>query len=174
MPRIVVYFGSSPLPMTAEPISVNLRTPWGDASAAPRKYIVGDYEYLVLPRHGEQHEFAPHQINYRANIWLMHSLAVDGLLGTYTVGSVDPVLEVGQLVVPNQLIDYSWGARARLMTSFDTSNSQTPTTNHFDRRCCVQTKRWLMAAFTHVPKVPDLKLLQKLGVWHKMVQLWSA
>lgn len=109
MPRIGVYVGSSPLPMTAEPLSVKLQTPWGDASAVPRKYVVGGYEYLVLPRHGEQHEFAPHQINYRANIWLMHSLGVDGLLGTYTVGSVDPALTVGQLVVPDQLIDYSWG-----------------------------------------------------------------
>jgi 5'-methylthioinosine phosphorylase len=109
MPRIGVFVGSSPLPMMAETMPVDLHTPWGEASAAPRKYTVGEYEYLVMPRHGEQHEFAPHQINYRANIWLMHSLAVDGLLGTYTVGSVDPVLAVGQLVVPDQLIDYSWG-----------------------------------------------------------------
>ncbi|XOV81903.1 MAG: S-methyl-5'-thioinosine phosphorylase [bacterium] len=109
MPRIGVFVGSSPLPMTGESLSLNLQTPWGDASAPPQKYVVGDYEYLILSRHGAQHEFAPHQINYRANIWLMHSLGVDGLLGTYTVGSIDPALAVGQLVVPSQLIDYSWG-----------------------------------------------------------------
>lgn len=109
MPRIGVFVGSSPLPVQPNPVEVDLHTPWGEASAAPQSYVVGDYEYLLMPRHGQKHEFAPHQINYRANIWLMHSMGLDSLLGTYTVGSVAPELQVGQLVVPGQLIDYSWG-----------------------------------------------------------------
>ena len=109
MSRLGVFVGSSPLETTDLHPCAGRQTPWGDASAAPVRQQLGEHELIYLRRHGDHHEFAPHQINYRANVWLMHSLGIDALVGTYTVGGIDPALGVGQLVVPDQLIDYTWG-----------------------------------------------------------------
>lgn len=109
MARVGVFVGSSPLQAVDLRVCADRQTPWGDASSAPQRQQLGDHELIYLARHGAQHEFAPHQINYRANVWLMHQLEVDYLVGTYTVGGIDPNLSVGQLVVPHQIIDYTWG-----------------------------------------------------------------
>ena len=109
MARMGVFIGSAPLEIDDLQPCGEMDTPWGPASSIAMAHKVGEHELILMPRHGAQHEFAPHQINYRANVWLMHQLQVDYLVGTYTVGSVDPELAVGQLVVPHQLIDYTWG-----------------------------------------------------------------
>ncbi len=109
MARIGVFIGSAPLDVSNLESVGEVETPWGNAASPALRHQAGSNELFLLPRHGAQHEYAPHQINYRANIWLMHTLQVDYLVGTYTVGSVDPDLAVGQLVVPHQLIDYTWG-----------------------------------------------------------------
>lgn len=109
MTRLGVFIGSAPLDIEGLSACADVATPWGDAAAAPLSYKVGEHEMILMPRHGAAHEFAPHQINYRANVWKMADLNVDYLVGTYTVGSVDPELPVGGLVVPEQLIDYTWG-----------------------------------------------------------------
>jgi len=109
MTRMGVFIGSAPLEIDGLGPCAGVETPWGRASCAPLLLKDREHELVLLPRHGAEHEFAPHQINYRANVWLMHQLGVDHLVGSYTVGSVDPELAVGQLVVPHQLIDYTWG-----------------------------------------------------------------
>lgn len=109
MTRIGVFIGSAPLEIDRLQPCGGTATPWGEAACEPGLLQVGEHELILMPRHGATHQFAPHQINYRANVWLMHSLAVDYLVGMYTVGSIDPMLQVAQLVVPHQLIDYSWG-----------------------------------------------------------------
>ncbi len=109
MARIGVFVGGSPLPIEGKPMSIATDTPWGQASQAPWQIELGQHEYLLLHRHGPEHALNPHQINYRANVWLMNTLGVDALLGTHTVGSLDLALEVGALVLPHQLIDYTWG-----------------------------------------------------------------
>ena len=128
MKRIGVFIGSTPLPLTDVTPFGERETPWGDAAALPGRHAVGGHELIFLKRHGEQHEFAPHQINYRADIWLMHALGLDGVIGTYTVGSVDPELSVGQLVVPSQVVDYTWG-RAH---TFDDELRHIDFTNPYD------------------------------------------
>ncbi len=109
MKRIGVFVGSTALEIKDVEPCGQLSTPWGDASCEPVRHRLGEHELVLMPRHGANHEYAPHQINYRANVSLMHALDVDGIIGTYTVGSVDPELRVEQLVAPHQLIDYTWG-----------------------------------------------------------------
>ena len=113
MNRLGVFVGSTPLPLEGLEPCAERTTPWGAAAAQPMKKMVqvGEctHELIFLQRHGVDHEFAPHQINYRANVWLMHALGLDGIVATYTVGSVAPELDVGDLVVPEQIIDYTWG-----------------------------------------------------------------
>ncbi len=109
--RIGIFDGSSALPIELEPVDLNVsaETPWGQASGQPRLYRTPGAEIVAMQRHGPEHEFAPHEINYRANVWLMCELGVECVVGTYTVGGIDPTLAVGSLVVPEQVIDYTWG-----------------------------------------------------------------
>ncbi len=92
-------------------VDVSTETPWGQTSGVPLNVVLPNtsLEFVVLYRHGEQADINPHAINYRANIWLLRELGVDGVISTNTVGGIDPALEVGSLVLPDQVIDYTWG-----------------------------------------------------------------
>ena len=65
-----------------------------------------------LPRHGANHEFPPHLINYRANLWALRSLGVRQVLAPCAVGGLRPEVAPGDIVVPDQLVDRTCG-RAR-------------------------------------------------------------
>jgi len=77
---------------------------------------LGDRELLLLPRHGEGHTVPPHKINYRANIWALREIGVCGVLATASVGSLNPDIRPGSLVVLDQFIDFT---RQRISTFFD-------------------------------------------------------
>ena len=62
-----------------------------------------------LPRHGRDHRFPPHRVNYRANLWALRALGVRQVLAPSAVGSMLPELGPGSLVVPDQIIDRTWG-----------------------------------------------------------------
>ena len=62
-----------------------------------------------MPRHGEPRALAPHAVNYRANLWLLKQMGARRVLALYTVGAIDAALTPGDLILPRQIIDYSWG-----------------------------------------------------------------
>lgn len=62
-----------------------------------------------LARHGQSHTVPPHRVNYRANLWALHSIGVRAVIGVNAVGGIHPETGPGKLAVPNQIIDYSWG-----------------------------------------------------------------
>jgi 5'-methylthioinosine phosphorylase len=109
MSKIGVMVGSTPFEMPSAKMEVELNTPWGEPSGAPELASVGSHELLLLRRHGDDQGINPHQVNYRANVWLLEQLGVSAIIGTHTVGSINQGLAVGQLVLPDQLIDYTWG-----------------------------------------------------------------
>jgi len=84
-------------------------TPFGKPSAAPARIQLGDQDVWFLARHGNPHRIPPHRIDYRANIAALMELGVREIIAINAVGSVDPELAPGALVVPDQLIDYTWG-----------------------------------------------------------------
>ncbi|MEN1729487.1 MAG: S-methyl-5'-thioadenosine phosphorylase, partial [Pseudomonadota bacterium] len=86
-----------------------IETPWGQPSAELTRVDLGGTPAWFLPRHGNPHRFAPHRVNYQANIDAFRQLGVDQIIAINAVGGVDPDLLPGALVVPDQLIDYTWG-----------------------------------------------------------------
>jgi 5'-methylthioinosine phosphorylase len=62
-----------------------------------------------IARHGEGHAIAPHAVNYRANLWLLHQHGVRRCIAVNAVGGIASALEPGGIAVPAQLIDYTWG-----------------------------------------------------------------
>ncbi len=90
------------------PAVASTQTPYGPASAAPRRLT--DFPHAVfLNRHGDDQGLLPHAINYRANLWLLRELAVDAVVAVFAVGGIEPKLANGDLALPRQLIDYTWG-----------------------------------------------------------------
>jgi purine nucleoside phosphorylase len=55
------------------------------------------------------HTLLPHAINYRANLWTLHAAGVRTCIGVNVVGAIAPGFAPGELAVPDQLIDYTWG-----------------------------------------------------------------
>ena len=62
-----------------------------------------------LPRHGTAHQFPPHRVNYRANLWALRSVGVRQVLAPSAVGSLQAELGPGTVVVPDQVVDRTWG-----------------------------------------------------------------
>ena len=84
-------------------------TPWGSASAPILRGVLDGAELFFLPRHGGERAIPPHRVNYRANIAALAALGVAQVFAFNAVGGVAPELVPGTLVVPDQLIDYTWG-----------------------------------------------------------------
>ncbi|MEM7001575.1 MAG: S-methyl-5'-thioinosine phosphorylase [Pseudomonadota bacterium] len=140
--KIGVCVGGAPVfeaqsELVPESVEVSTDTPWGPASAVPQKWVSGVYEFYLLNRHGPEQTINPHSINYRANIWLLAQLGATQIVGTHTVGSIDLDLPVGSLVLPDQLIDYTWG-RAQ---TFDDERRHVDFTEPYD----VVLRRQLLA-----------------------------
>ncbi len=62
-----------------------------------------------LSRHGCDHAVAPHRVNYRANVWAAAQLEPSMVLAINAVGSLNPAMPPAALVLPDQIIDYTWG-----------------------------------------------------------------
>ncbi len=98
----------------AEPISVS--TPYGPPTGQITIGTVSGRRVAFVPRHGPKHEYPPHLVNNRANLWAFRSLGVRQVLAPYAVGSLRPDITAGTIVVPDQLVDRTWG---RAHTLFD-------------------------------------------------------
>jgi len=97
--------------------SISVDTPYGTPSGAITVGTVGDHEVAFLPRHGANHEFSPHTVPYRANMWALRALGVRRVFAPCAVGSLTTELGPGAMVVPDQLVDRT---SARADTYFDT------------------------------------------------------
>lgn len=89
--------------------STEVETAFGKPSAPVHRLRFGEHIVLSLARHGEGHTLPPHAINYRANILALKKLGVDAIIALNTVGVVSSVRESGEVAVPDQLLDYTWG-----------------------------------------------------------------
>jgi 5'-methylthioadenosine phosphorylase len=88
---------------------VRVETPFGEPSD---DLVIGEVDgrrVAFIARHGQGHRFPPHRVNYRANLWALRSVGVRQVLSPCAVGSLRPELGPGTIVVPDQLVDRTWG-----------------------------------------------------------------
>ena len=85
------------------------QTPYGETSADVIVTEVGGRPVAFLARHGSPHRIPPHGINYRANLWALKQLGVDAILAVNAVGGIGSAMAAGSIVIPDQLIDYTYG-----------------------------------------------------------------
>jgi len=88
-----------------------VRTPYGEPSGALTFGRIAGVEVVFLARHGYGHTIAPHEVNYRANIWALREQEVRGVISVASVGGIRADMRPGVVAVPHQIIDYTWGRK---------------------------------------------------------------
>lgn len=94
----------------------DIQTPFGAPSAPILEGELYGQRILFVARHGHPHRIPPHMVNYRANLWALQNLYATDILAVNAVGGISKNMKTGALVLPKQLIDYTFG---REMTVFD-------------------------------------------------------
>jgi 5'-deoxy-5'-methylthioadenosine phosphorylase len=84
-------------------------TPYGKTSGPLMFGRIGGRGIVFLPRHGYRHTLLPHEVNYRANIWALHSQKVRDVVAVASVGGIRADLAAGALAIPDQILDYTHG-----------------------------------------------------------------
>jgi len=90
-------------------------TPYGPSPPIVYGQVAGRSVYF-LPRHGEHHQFPPHMVNYRANIWALRQLGVERIIATNAVGGINRELTPGDIVIPVDIVDMT---KSRKGTFYD-------------------------------------------------------
>jgi 5'-deoxy-5'-methylthioadenosine phosphorylase len=90
----------------------SVSTPYGEPSGPLTFGRIGGCELVFLARHGDRHTLAPHQVNYRANIRALKDEGVKEIVSVATVGGIRQAFGPGVLVIPHQILDYTWGRAA--------------------------------------------------------------
>jgi len=87
-----------------EPMRIG--TPYG---LATRIFLgeVGERTVAFLPRHGINHNLPPHRVNYRANVYALHSIGATRIIATNAVGAINPEFKPGDIVVPHDVVDFT-------------------------------------------------------------------
>jgi 5'-methylthioadenosine phosphorylase len=86
-----------------------VRTPYGEPSAQLASGTVRGVPVIFLARHGDGHTIPPHQVNYRANLWALKEEGAREIVSVASVGGIRRDLGPGTIVVPHQIVDYTWG-----------------------------------------------------------------
>jgi 5'-methylthioadenosine phosphorylase len=92
--------------------SIGVRTPYGEPSGPLTLGEIRGRPVVFLARHGGEHRIAPHEINYRANLWALKEQKPGGIVSIATVGGIRADLRPGMLLLPDQILDYTWGRRS--------------------------------------------------------------
>lgn len=110
-----------------------VRTPFGEPSGALVFGRMCNEPVVFLARHGYGHTIPPHLVNYRANIWALKDARVSGIVSVASVGGIRAELAPGILMVPDQIIDYTWGRKSTFFEGGDTPVRHIDFTHPYDQ-----------------------------------------
>ena len=120
-----------------------VRTPHGEPSGALTFGELAGREVVFLARHGYGNTIPPHEVNYRANIWALHSLNVIDVVSVASVGGIRADFAPGTLAVPDQIIDYTHSRQSTFFTRASHSVTHVDFTHPY---CEAMRQRLLKAA----------------------------
>ncbi|MDH5480394.1 MAG: S-methyl-5'-thioinosine phosphorylase [Nitrosomonas sp.] len=120
-----------------------IRTPYGEPSGPLTFGKIKGREIVFLARHGHGHTIPPHAINYRANLWALNSLKPTHVVAVASVGGIRADLTPGKMVIPDQIIDYTYD---RAFTYFDSTDHPVTHIDFTEPYCQITRKTLLEAA----------------------------
>ena len=107
--EVGVFGGSGFYEFLADATDVEITTPYGPPAAPIAIGTLGGRRIAFLARHGRRHDYAAHRVPFQANMWAMASLGVRSIVAPCSVGSLQPEIHPGELVVIDQLVDRTNG-----------------------------------------------------------------
>lgn len=131
---IGVFGGSGFYSLAEESEAWEIETPWGAPSAPVTVAAFGDVRVAFLARHGTDHRYPPHKVNYRANVEAMRQLGVRALIAPFAAGSLHPEIRPGEFVVCDQIVDRTWGRESTFYDSFEDGPVHIPFADPYDER----------------------------------------
>ena len=135
MTRIAIIGGSgleNP-DILKNPEDIKVETPYGDPSSAFLSGKIAGVEVVILSRHGRDHSIPPTQVNNRANIWATKELGCTHILVTTACGSLREEIGRGDVVIPNQFIDFTRRREITFFESFENGQlNHTPMADPFN------------------------------------------
>ena len=126
-----------------------LRTPYGEPSGAVTFGQICGRPVAFLARHGYGHTIPPHEVNYRANIWALAQRGAAAIFSVASVGSIRADLKPGDIVIPHQIIDYTWGRKSTFHEGPDCTLTHIDFTEPYDR--ALRERLIAAAAATGIP-----------------------
>ncbi|MGB5260682.1 MAG: S-methyl-5'-thioinosine phosphorylase [Gammaproteobacteria bacterium] len=121
-----------------------MHTPYGEPSGALTFGEMCGKPVVFLPRHGYGHTIPPHMVNYQANLWALKKQGVQRVLAVCAVGAIRSDLRPSSIVIPDQIIDYTW---SRSHTFFEADLSEV-THIDFTEPYCPEMRAQLLDAAT--------------------------
>lgn len=82
-----------------------IATPYGRVSLTTGSF--DGKKVAFIARHGEKHSVPPHMVNYRAHLKAFEIIGVERVIATAAVGSLRDDYMPGNIVVPDQFIDFT-------------------------------------------------------------------
>lgn len=137
MPKIGIIGGSG---LDKTDILQNCRdiaiaTPFGETSSPLKEGTIGGVPAVLLARHGRGHTLPPTQVNFRANVYALKEVGCTHILATTAVGSLREEIGRGDLVIPDQFIDFTRHRAVTFFESFEPGNiKHTPMADPFDQK----------------------------------------
>jgi 5'-methylthioadenosine phosphorylase len=113
---------------------VTMNTPYGDPSSDFICGTIGTAEVVLLSRHGRDHTITPSQVNNRANLFAIQQLGCRHILATTACGSLRENIGRGDLVIPDQFIDFTRHRETTFFKEFlPNEMKHTPMADPFDK-----------------------------------------
>jgi len=106
-----------------------MRTEYGEPSGPLTFGQMSGRDIVFMNRHGPGHTIPPHRVNYRANIFAMKQAGARRIIAINAVGGISDQLQATGLVIPDQIIDYTY---SRKHTFYDSEHGPV---KHVDFTC---------------------------------------
>ncbi|MCL2317996.1 MAG: S-methyl-5'-thioadenosine phosphorylase [Methanomassiliicoccaceae archaeon] len=118
MPKIAIIGGTGVYSPTSFKTkrTVFPDTPYGKPSDEIMIGEIAGVEVAFIFRHGKSHQHPPTDVPYRANMWALKELGCEYIISACAVGSLQIEFAPGDLVIPDQFIDFT---KNREYTYFD-------------------------------------------------------
>lgn len=139
MSRIAIIGGSGleDPSILNSPVEKTPGTPYGSPSSPLLCGKIGDTEVVLLSRHGRRHTISPTMVNNRANIFALKDEGCTHILATTACGSLREDIGRGDIVIPDQLIDFTRFRKNTFFDEFEPGNlKHTSMPDPFDRELC--------------------------------------
>ena len=107
--EIGIIGGTGLYELLEKPKEIKIDTPYGLPSDRVAIGVISGRKVAFIPRHGKHHQYPPHKIPFRANLWALKQLGVKRIIAPCAVGSLQPNIKIGDFVVCDQFVNRTTG-----------------------------------------------------------------